>query len=60
MKVIADYLTEGHTWVKHGVSVEQVYNRMAPVKTALPELWEFVGFVIRDSCEKGYIKTEEH
>ena len=54
-----NYLTEGHTWLKHGVSVDQVYKRMAPVKTALPQLWDFVEYVIRDSCEKGYIKTEE-
>ena len=54
-----NYLTEGHTWLKHGVSVDQVYKRMAPVKIALPQLWDFVEYVIRDSCEKGYIKTEE-
>ena len=51
-----NYLTDGHTWVKHGVSAEQVYKRMEPVRTALPELWEFVESVIRDSCMKGYIK----
>ncbi len=51
-----NYLTNGHTWVKHGVTADKVYQRMAPVKTALPELWEFVEYVIRDSCEKGYLK----
>jgi len=56
---LINYLTDGHTWVKHGVSVDQVHKRMAPVKTALPELWEFVEYVIRDSCEKKYIKTED-
>jgi putative hydrolase of HD superfamily len=50
-----NYLTGGHTWVKHGVSADKVYKRMAPVQTALPELWEFVEDVIRDSCEKGYL-----
>ncbi|MDR1000457.1 MAG: HD domain-containing protein [Clostridiales bacterium] len=54
---LSNYLTNGHTWVKHGVFAEQVYQRMNPVKTALPDLWEFVEFVIRDSCEKGYIKN---
>ena len=53
-----NYLTDGHTWVKHGVTIEQVYNRMAPVKTALPQLWEYIEYVIRDSCEKGYIHEE--
>jgi adenylate kinase family enzyme len=53
-----NYLTAGYTWVTYGVSVDQVYKRMAPVKITLPELWEFVEFVIRDSCEKGYIIPE--
>ena len=52
-----NYLTDGHTWVKHGVSADMIYERMAPVKDALPELWEFVECVIGDSCEKGYIKA---
>ena len=51
-----NYLTDGHTWVKHGVSAEQIYRRMAPIKTALPALWEFIEFVVNDSREKGYIK----
>jgi len=50
-----NYMTNGHTWVKHSVSVDQVYKRMAPIKTALPPLWEFVEYVIVDSIEKGYI-----
>jgi len=54
-----NYLTNGHTWVKHSVSVDQVYLRIAPVKAALPALWEFVEHVIRDSCEKGYIRTDK-
>ena len=53
---INNYQTDGHSWVKYGISADQVYERMAPVKTAIPALWEFVEFVIRDSCEKGYIK----
>lgn len=53
---ISNYKTDGHTWVKHKVSVDKVYARMAPVKDALPALWEFVEFVIKDSCEKGYIQ----
>jgi putative hydrolase of HD superfamily len=51
-----NYLTEGHTWVKHGVTAEQVFKRMDPVRTALPELWRFVEFVVRESREKGFLK----
>ena len=41
-----NHLTDGHTWVKHSVTEEQIYERMAPVREALPELWEFVEFVV--------------
>ena len=56
---LSNHMTDGHTWVKHGVSLEQVLKRMAPVKTALPALWEFIEIVIEESCEKGYIKTQD-
>ncbi|NLM76887.1 MAG: HD domain-containing protein [Ruminococcaceae bacterium] len=52
---LINYLTDGHTWVKHDVSAEAVYERMEPVRTALPELWPFVVFVIQDSCARGYL-----
>jgi len=54
-----NFMTGGHTWVKHGVSAEMVYERMAPIKTALPEIWEFVEYVIHDSREKGFLKGEK-
>lgn len=54
---ISNYMTEGHTWVKHQVSAEQIYTRMRPLETAIPELWEFVEFVVKNACEKGYVLT---
>jgi len=48
-----NYLTNGHTWVKHGVAMEQVYERMEPVRAVLPELWEFIEMVVRENFKKG-------
>jgi hypothetical protein len=31
---------------------------MKPVKTALPELWEYAEHTINEGLEKGYIKLE--
>ena len=53
---LSNYKTDGYTWVKYGVPIDDIYKRVAPVKEILPELWGFVEFVIKDSCEKGYIK----
>ena len=52
---VSNYKTDGYTWVKHKVTASSIYKRMLPVKDAIPELWEFVEFVIKDSCDKGYI-----
>lgn len=56
--LINNYKTEGHTWHAYGTSVtsEQVYKRMEPIKTAAPEIWGFIEFVIKDSLEKGYLE----
>jgi len=59
---INNYLTDGHAWIKFNnvrtrdsVTIDKVYKRMAPVKVAMPVLWEYVEYIIKDSCEKGYI-----
>jgi len=52
------HLSGGYTWEKHEVTADKIYNRMKPVKTALPELWEFVEHTVNKGLEKGYIKPE--
>jgi putative hydrolase of HD superfamily len=49
--------TEGHTWDKHGVTVDQVYKRMEPVREALPELWDFVEGAMQDAVAKNILLT---
>lgn len=55
--LINNYKTEGHTWHACGQAVTsaQVYKRMEPLRSAAPEIWDFVEFVIRDSIQKGYL-----
>ncbi len=51
--------TDGYTWVRHGgIQVSKVYQRMEPVRTAIPALWAFVEQVIRDALEKGYLHPD--
>ncbi len=56
--LINNYKTEGHTWHADGACVtsEQVYKRMEPIRTAAPEVWDFIEFVVSDSIKKGYLK----
>lgn len=45
----------GGSWLAHRVKREQVLDRMAPVRSALPALWPFVLEVIDRACDAGAI-----
>jgi putative hydrolase of HD superfamily len=47
--------TEGGTWRIHSIALNQVYRRMEPIRTALPELWPVVTRIIKDACARGWI-----
>ncbi len=47
--------TEGGTWRIHSVARDQVYRRMEPIRTAMPELWPTVTRIIEDACARGWI-----
>ena len=54
--LLNNWQTRGHTWKKHGVSQEQVFQRMAPVQNHAPALWSIVEQVVEEAIEKGYLK----
>jgi len=54
--LINNYLTDGHAWTKFNVTAEMVFKRMAPIKIAIPALWDYVENVVKDCCKKGYLK----
>ncbi len=45
----------GGSWAAHRITRTQVYARMRPVETALPEVWPFVESVIARFCASGAI-----
>lgn len=47
--------TRGGTWRIHGIAVEQVLQRMYPVKDGAPVLWQLVEKVIEDAVAAGYL-----
>lgn len=54
---INNYLTQGHTWGLGGVKSAQVYERMDPIRVAIPKIWPFVDKMIQESIEKGYLEA---
>jgi putative hydrolase of HD superfamily len=49
--------TEGGTWRIHSVARHQVYRRMEPIRSTLPEVWPVVTRIIEDACARGWIVT---
>ena len=47
----------GGSWAAYEVSREQVLRRMAPVETALPDVWPFVREIIDRYCDLGAIRS---
>lgn len=48
--------TDGATWTEHGVSRGLVLKRMAPIRSAMPALWEFVEATVAAAVENGWLK----
>lgn len=54
--MIHNYLTEGHTWQKHGVTARKVRERNAVIADGSPALWRFAGRLIDSAVRKGYLE----
>ncbi len=54
---LANCLNDGDTWFGGGVTREQVYTRMAPLKRGLPAMWESVCQMIEENVKLGFIKN---
>ena len=57
--LLHNHQTQGHTWQLHGVTQEQVLQRMAPIATGAPALWPLVQQVIGESVAAGYLIKEK-
>lgn len=55
--LIENYHSQGGTWRIHGIALDQVLARMAPIRDAVPDLWPYVIRIIEESCALGYIRT---
>ena len=48
---------QGGTWLIHGITREQVMQRIAPIKSGAPALWQFVLNLVDDCVAAGYLKN---
>jgi putative hydrolase of HD superfamily len=52
-----NYRSGGMSWKRHGVTREQVMERMQAVKIGMPQVWPTVMKLIDDACAAGMVKT---
>jgi putative hydrolase of HD superfamily len=55
--LLQNYRSGGMSWMKHGVTREQVLGRMEAVRIGMPQLWPTVMKLIDDACAAGMVKT---
>lgn len=56
MPLFHNYLNGGGVWVKNGVSIEQVRQRMAPIADGSTELANVVEDILSRAIERGYFE----
>ena len=58
MPLLHNYYARGGTWKTHKTRKSQVQKRMAAIRDASPELWEFAESLIHTSVDKGYLAED--
>jgi len=54
--LLQNFYSGGQSWIKHGVTREQVAERMKAVQIGMPEVWPAVQGIIAAAVEKGMVK----
>ncbi|MDR0903238.1 MAG: HD domain-containing protein [Ruminococcus sp.] len=50
------YKSDGYTWRKGNWTTAEVIKRQYPVKTAMPEVWEFIENALDDLVKRGILE----
>jgi putative hydrolase of HD superfamily len=53
--LLLNYHTDGKTWLKHGVTRDQVLERARPIEESIPALWEFVEELVDRAVARGIL-----
>jgi len=53
--LLLNYHTDGKTWLKHGVTRDQVLERARPIKDSIPVLWEFIEGLVDQAVTRGIL-----
>ena len=50
-----NFKTDGHSWKKHGITMEQALEKNAHIEDSSKEIWDFTKTMLKESKEKGWL-----
>ena len=56
MPLLHNFWTQGTSWKEHGITQDQVQERMAPVQKGSQSLWEYSQQIIHEAVNLGYLR----
>lgn len=57
--LLMNYASGGGSWKRHGITLERIIERCAPIGDACPALWEYAQHVIRDAVKRQFVPTAD-
>jgi len=54
--MLLNYMTQGRSWIDHGVNSDMVFRKNRHIEEGSEALWDFAEEMLNDCIEKGYLK----
>lgn len=58
LPLLHNYYTQGKSWLEHGISQDQVQERMARISSGSKTLWECTQNILQAAVEQGYLASD--
>jgi putative hydrolase of HD superfamily len=56
--IFQNYHTHGHSWVEHGIHIDQVLTRNTVVRDTMPAVWEKVLVMLENGVKAGWLQDD--
>lgn len=56
--LLLNFHSGGRSWMQHGITAGQVLERMRPIQSGTPELWQVVLGIVHQAVHNGWLQTD--
>ncbi len=53
--MLHNYVTEGHSWQRHGIRKHQVVERNSKIADGAPDLWSYAEIFLEEAVARGFL-----